>query len=235
MSVQAFRPAPPAGSPILAAIGICLTVALGAVLGTTDTATLAAFFSGKWLTQSLTDTQQSHTVAIAALEQGFGHIARELDFVATRVGAAVERSADRTADRLATLDTKIAELNSKIAALQGARPGAPAAPEASDVIGLRSSLHELASAHSSAVAALTKRLDRIEVKVGLASDVPSAVPRAAHKGRRTAARAKRPAAALPAVETDAAAPAPRPERGHLFDAKPLSQQDGPLRLSNLGG
>jgi hypothetical protein len=234
MSPQASRPAPTARSPIFAAIGICLAVALGAVLGTTDTATLADILSGKWLTQSFTDTQQSHTVAIAALEGGLGNIARELDFVATRVGGAVERNADRTADRLATLDTQIAALNSKITALQSARPVASSVSEASDILGLRSSLHDLASAHSSAVAALTKRLDRIEVKVGLASDVTSAITRPAHKSRRAAARARRPATTQPGAETDAA-PATRPERGHLFNLKPLSDQDGPLRLSKLPG
>ena len=232
MSAQASPPAAPAKSPIFAAIGICLTVALGAVLGTTDTATLADVLSGKWLIQSFTDTQQSHTVAIAALEQGLGNIARELDFVASRVGGAVERNADRTADRLAALDSAIAALNGKVAALQGARPGAPVTQEPSDIIGLRSSLHDLAAAHTSAVAALTKRLDRIEIKVGIASDVTAAIPRLAHKGRRAAAKPRRPA--QPAVEIEAA-PATRPEHGHLFNVKPLSHQDAPLRLSNLPG
>jgi len=112
------------------------------------------------------------------------------------------------------------------------RPAAPAATsETGDILGLRTSLHDLASAHTTAVAALTKRLDRIEVKVGLSSDVTSSVGRPARKSRR-AARSRRPAVVRPAIETDAA-PATRPERGHLFNVKPLSRQDA--RLVKLPG
>jgi len=231
MSPEASRPAAAAKSPIFAALGICLVIGLGAVLGSTDTATLADAFSGKWLTQPFTDTQQSHTVAIAALEQGLGNISRDIDFVATRVGASIERNADRTSDRLAMLDTEIANLKSKIAALQGARAGVPLAADTSDMIGLRTSLHDLSTAHTTAVAALTKRLDRIEVKIGLSSDVTSSVTRPAHRPRRVA-RPRRPAVVQQPFATDAA-PATRPERGHLFNIKPLSHQDGPLRLSKL--
>src|SRR5205085_4472305 len=95
MSSEASRPAAAAKSPIFAALGICLVIGLGAVLGSTDAATLADAFTGKWLTQPFTDRQQNHTVAIAALEQGLGNISRDLDFVATRVSTAIERSADR--------------------------------------------------------------------------------------------------------------------------------------------
>lgn len=231
MSPDASRPAASARSPIFAALGICLVIGLGAVLGTTDTATLADAVTGKWLTQPFTDRQQSHTVAIAALEQGLGNISRDLDFVAARVSASIERNTDRTSDRLAALDSEIANLKSKIAALQSARPGMPAAGEAGEILGLRTSLHDLASAHTTAVAALTKRLDRLEVKMGLSSDVTPSVSRPAHRNRRTA-RSRKPAFARPAFETDAA-PATRPERGHLFNVKPLSRQDAPLRLSNL--
>jgi hypothetical protein len=233
MSSEASRPAAAAKSPIFAALGICLVIGLGAVLGSTDMATLADAFSGKWLTQPFRDTQQSHTVAIAALEQGISNISRDLDFVATRVSAAIERGADRTSDRLATLDSEIANLKSKIAALQGARPGVPVATsESGDILGLRTSLHDLTTAHTTAVAALTKRLDRIEVKVGLSSDVTSSVSRPARRARRAAARPRRPAVTRPAFETDAA-PATRPERGHLFNVKPLSRQDA--RLIRLPG
>src|SRR5581483_9306696 len=224
MSPQASAPEPAGKSPIFAALGICLVIGLGAVLGSTDTATLADAFTGKWLTQPFTDTQQSHTVAIAAVKQGLGNLSRDLDFVATRVATAIERNADRSSDHLATLDNEIANLKSKIAALQGVRPSTPVAvSESGDILGLRTSLHDLASAHTTAVAALTKRLDRIEVKIGLSSDVTSSVSRPARRSRRAVARPRRPAV-RPAVETDAA-PATRPERGHLFNVKPLSDQD----------
>jgi len=232
MSPQASAPEPAGKSPIFAALGICLVIGLGAVLGSTDTATLADAFTGKWLTQPFTDTQQSHTVAIAAVEQGLGNLSRDLDFVATRVATAIERNADRSSDHLATLDNEIANLKSKIAALQGVRPSTPVAvSESGDILGLRTSLHDLASAHTTAVAALTKRLDRIEVKIGLSSDVTSSVNRTARRPRR-AARPRRPAVTQQPLAFNAA-PATHPESGHLFNLKPLSHQDDPLRLSKL--
>ena len=231
MSPQESRPAMPAKSPILAAVGISLAIGLGTVIGTTDTATLADILTGKWLTRTFTETQQGHTVAIAALEQSVGNVTRDIDFVATRVTASIQRSEERTSDRLALLDTELAALKNKIAGLQSVRPGTPvASSEASDIVGLRTSLHDLSSAHNSAVAALTKRLDRIEVKVGLASDVPPASGPRVHKARQVA-KVKKPA--TPAFENDAFPPNVRPEHGHLFNIKPLSRQDAQLRLTRL--
>ena len=233
MSPQASRPTASAKSPILAAVGISLVIGLGAVLGTTDTATLADVLSGKWLTRSFTETQQGHTVAIAALEQSLGNVTREIDFVTSRVGASIQRGEERTFDRLALLDAELAALKSQIAGLQGVRSGTPLAADTSDMVGLRTSLHDLTSAHNSAVAALTKRLDRIEVKVGLSSDVPSGSGPRVHK-TRAVAKLKKPATA-PAAERDPFSGTVRPEHGHLFNIKPLSRQDAQLRLSRLPG
>jgi hypothetical protein len=146
------------------------------------------------------------------------------------VSASIAHSEERTYDRLALLDAELAALKDKIAGLQGARGGTPVASETSDIIGLRSSLHDLTTAHNSAVAALTKRLDRIEVKVGLASDVPPASGPRVHK-TRTVAKVKKPAAAP--FELDPFSSTPRPEHGHLFNVKPLSRQDAQLRLTRL--
>jgi hypothetical protein len=226
-----------AKSPILAALGISLAIGLGTVLGTTDVATLTDVVTGKWLTQAFTDTQHGHTVAIAALEQGLGNIARELDFVTNRTSASIQRHEDRTYDRLALLDAEIAAIKTKIAGLQGVQPAAPTASDGADIVGLRSSLHDLTAAHNSAVAALTKRLDRLEVKVGLSSDVTSSIASpAARKARRvvTKPRPRKPVA-IPTLESEAWPATARPERGHLFNVKPLSQQDAPLRVSRLPG
>ena len=230
MSAQASRPAASAKSPIFAAVGISLVIGLGAVLGTTDLATLEDVLSGKWLTRPFTQMQQAHTVALAALEQNLGNVSRELDFVSTRVSASIQRSEDRSIDRFAKLDAEIAGLKNKVAALSGVRPGAPVA-DASEIIGLRASLHDLSFAHTSAVAALTKRLDRIEIKVGLSSDVV-AMPRAPRKVHRTVARIRKPAVA-PTFESETLPATARPERGHLFNVKPLSHQAEPLRLTRL--
>jgi hypothetical protein len=50
------------------------------------------------------------------------------------------------------------------------------------VTGLRSSLHDLDAAHTGAVTAINKRLERIEVMVGLTTDMTSSVSDPARKG-----------------------------------------------------
>ena len=218
-------------SPILAAAGISLTIALGAVLGTTDMATIEDAVTGKWFTRSYTETQQGHAVAIAALERSIGDASRDLDFVAARAGGAVRRNEDQAAARFAQIDAEIAALKDKLAGVQLtqliARPDTLAAPAASDP-GLRSSLTELTAAHHNSVAAITRRLDRIEVKVGLATDVAAPV---ASVARKTIRRAVKRPPALPPGDTTVSSPL---DRGHLFTVRPVSQR-GPLRLTKLPG
>lgn len=230
MSAQASRPAASAKSPVFAAVGISLVVGLGAVLASTDMATLEDVATGKWLTRPFTEMQQAHTVALAALEHNLGNVSREIDFVSTRVSASIQRSEDRSIDRFAQLDSEIAALKNKVAVLSGTRPATPVAG-VGEIIGLRASLHDLSFAHTSAVAALTKRLDRIEIKVGLSSDVV-AMPRAPRKLHRTVARVRKPAAA-PTFESETLPATARPDRGHLFNVKPISHQAEPLRLTRL--
>src|SRR6476646_3980285 len=136
MSAQASRPAASAKSPIFAAVGISLVVGLGAVLASTDRATLEDVATGKWLTRPFTEMQQAHTVALAALEQNLGSVSREIDFVSTRVSASIQRSEDRSIDRFAQLDSEIAALKNKVAVLSGTRPATPVAG-AGEIIGLR--------------------------------------------------------------------------------------------------
>jgi len=244
MSSQTIEPArAPAKSPVLAAVGISLAIGLGALAGTADPATVEDAITGKWLTRPFTETQQSHMVAIAALEHRVGSVSRDIDFVAARTGASIRRGEDQTFERFAILDAEIAALKDTLAGIQNARSTAPRTPgaantpsaHAEDVSGLRSSLHDLATAHNGAVAALTKRLDRIEVMVGLSTDMSASVADPlALKARRAAAA--RPRSAAPAVGKQAARAAPgMPERGHIFSVKPLSQQGVPLRGSNLPG
>jgi hypothetical protein len=173
--------APIAKSPLLAAAGISLVIALGAVLGTTDIATLQDALSGRWLTRPYTDTLQGHTVAIAALESSIGGVSRDIDFVASRADAAVRRNEDRTTGRFAQIDAEIAALKEKLLGVQltqliSSRTDTLGAPAANEATGLRSSLSELTAAHHNSVAAITRRLDRIEVKVGLSTDVTAPLP-----------------------------------------------------------
>ena len=181
---------PLARSPLFAAVGLSLAVGLGTVLGTADSATIADALSGKWLTRSYAETQQGHTVAIAALEHSVGNVARDIDFVASRVGASIRRNEDQSSDRFAHLDAEIAALKEKLLGIQltqliSSRTDAPLGSPvtASEVGGLRSSLFELSSAHHNSVAAITRRLDRIEVKIGLSTDCLADPRRGRAQGR----------------------------------------------------
>ena len=228
--------APIAKSPLLAAAGISLVIALGAVLGTTDIATLQDALSGRWLTRPYIETQQGHTVAIAALEQSIGGVTRDIDFVAARADAADRRNEDRTAGRFAQIDAEIAALKEKLLGVQltqliASRTDTLGAPAANDATGLRSSLSELTAAHHNSVAAITRRLDRIEVKVGLSTDVTAPVASIARKTIRRAVRMRRPTV-LPPTDTTWSSPL-RLDQGHLFNVKPVSQQRRPLRLTRL--
>ena len=229
---------PLAKSPLLAAVGLSLAVGLGTVLGTADSATIADALSGRWLTRGYTETQRSHTVAIAALEHSVASVARDIDFVASRVGASIRRSEDQSLDRFAHLDVEIAALKEKLLGIQltqliSSRTDAPLGSPVSEAGGLRSSLTELSSAHHNSVAAITRRLDRIEVKVGLSTDVTSPTPGlVARKAMRRTVKARRPHALPPADDT-AMSSTMRLDHGHLFAIKPPSRPRGPLRLTKL--
>jgi hypothetical protein len=233
------------------AIYICLAIAIGAVGTTLDVSVFDDIISGKWLTASLEAAQQRNTAAVAALENKVGAIVRDVDFVAARVNVSVRRNEDQAHDRFVALDTEIAALKEKLASVQAlyAQPRRTAdallgtveksAADASDMVGLRSSLHDLSASHHGAVAAITKRLDRIEVMVGLATDMTSSLanPLERQQARRKilAERpARRPVVAQPAkLETSVEQNFARPERGHLFNIKPISHQGAPLRMSRL--
>lgn len=224
-----------AKSPLLAAVGISIVIGCAAVLGSTDLATIEDAVTGKWLTRPYAEAQQDHTVAIAALEQGLGGVTREIDFVAARAGATLRRDESEARARFAQIDAEIAALKDKLLGLEltqliSTRAEAPPAPLAGEAPGLRSSLAELTSAHHSSVTAITRRLDRIEVKVGLTTDTTPAVAAPARKSVRRLVRAKRPRVAPPAADTLVSDPF---DRGHLLNTKPVSRPGGPLRLTRL--
>ena len=80
-------------------------------------------------------------------------------------------------DRFAQIEAEIAALKERSSASRprASRARRSAESRSSDVMGLRSSLHDLAAAHTGAVAAITRRLDRIEVMVGISTDMTSSV------------------------------------------------------------
>jgi hypothetical protein len=241
-------------SPLTLAIYICIAIALGAVGSTLDASIFDNITSGKWLTASLDEAQQRNTAAVAALETKVEAIVKDVDFVASRVNVSIRRNEDQAFDRFVALDAEIAALKEKIAGVQTARL-APArvadallgavekSPvDANDMIGLRSSLHDLAASQHGAVAAITKRLDRIEIMVGLSTDVTSSVANPLerrHERRKMLAekpvRKQKIAPPEPQLESTAERGFGQPERGHMFNVKPISRQGAPLRMSRLPG
>jgi hypothetical protein len=239
-------------SPLTLAIYICLAIAIGAVGTTIDPSVFDNIISGKWLTASLEAAQQRNTAAVAALETKVDAIVKDVDFVASRVNVSIRRNEDQTFDRFVGLDAEIAALKDKLASVQAlyAQPRRTAdallgtveksSVDANDVVGLRTSLHDLAASQHGAVAAITKRLDRIEIMVGMATDTTSSVAdplerRHARRKALAARQSKKPAVApaAPWAETTAERSVARPDRGHLFNVKPISQQGAPLRMSRL--
>jgi hypothetical protein len=235
-------------SPILAAIGISLAIAVGSGISSLDMEQVEEVATGRFLTRPLAAAQERNASAIATLEHTLGAVSKDIDFVSARVSATIRRNEDQAYDRFAHLDAEIAALKDKIAGIQHASlvhaslapARLPEVPQ-QDVTGLRSSLHDLTAAHTGAVTAINKRLERIEVMVGLTTDMTSSVSDPAAKVRRaeTAAKqAKKQPPAETAVPIPVAAPTAnvaRPQRGHLFNVKPLSQQGAPLRMSRLPG
>jgi hypothetical protein len=225
---QNNAPAARAKSPLGTALFISFAIAAGAVVSTLDAAIFEEIASGRWLTRPFAQTQERNTAAIASLEQNVGAIGKDIDFVAARVAETARRSEDLNRDRFAEIEARLAALKERFGA-QAARTPAPVADLSGDVMGLRTSLSDLAATHTGAVAAMTRRLDRIEVMVGISTDMVSSVADPA------ARQAARKAARKPAEPAPAAQSAARPERGHLFDLKPVSLQGGLLRLSRLPG
>lgn len=222
-------------SPLLTAFVISFAIAAGTVFATLDSPIFDEITGGKWLTRAFSDAQERNAAAIASLEQNVGAVGRDIDFVAARVAESVRRSEDLNHDRSAQIEARIAALKDRFGAQAARAAPVPAADLSGDVMGLRTSLNDLTAAHSGAVAAITRRLDRIEVMVGISTDMVSSVADpAARQAARKAARRPAPVA-VPAEPALAEQSVARPGRGHLFNVKPVSQQGAPLRLSRLPG
>jgi hypothetical protein len=211
-----------AKSPLGAAVLISLAIAGASVLSALDTPMFDEITSGRWLTRSFSEAQERHAAAIAKLERNVGAVTTDIDFVTARMDDAIKRNEDLARDRFAEIDARITALNERIAqASLMAR--APEGGDAADVTGLRTSLHELTASHKGAVAAITRRLDRIEVMVGMSTDVISS-----NEGRGRRRMLKNLAA-----HSEPQISASPEQAGHIFNVKPVSQQAPPLRLSRL--
>jgi hypothetical protein len=204
-------------SPLATAILISFAIAAGTVLSTLDASIFEEIANGKWLTRSFGQAQERNSAAIAKLEREVGTVATDIDFVAARVGAAIQRNESTALDRFAEVEARLAALKERVAGVQATQAAARAPDTDQGDITLRSSLHELAAAHNGAVSAIRRRLDRIEVMVGISTDVMSS----AKSARRNALKRAGPQNFA------------TPERGHIFNIKPVSQQAAPLRLSRL--
>jgi hypothetical protein len=222
-------------SPLGTALFISFAIAAGTIVSTLDAAIFDEITSGRWLTRPFAQAQERNTTAIASLEQNVGAIGKDIDFVAARVAETARRSEDLNRDRFAQIEARLAALKERVGTHAAHTTPAAAADLSGDVMGLRTSLNDLAATHTGAVAAMTRRLDRIEVMVGISTDMVSSVADpAARQAARKAAR-KPAAGSVPAEPAPAEQSAAGPERGHLFNVKPVSQQGGLLRLSRLPG
>jgi hypothetical protein len=214
-----------AKSPLAAAVAISLGIAAGAVLSTLDAPIFDEITSGRWLTRSFSQAQERNTAAIAKVERDIGAAASDIDFLAARVAAAIQRNEDATQDRFAEIDARFAALKERIVqASPMAR--APEVADAGDIVGLRKSLHDLAASQTGAVAEINKRLNRIERLAGISTDVISSANPARRAARHRIVKNAEPPHAEPAQSIV-------PTAGHIFDVKPVSQQTAPLRLSRL--
>ena len=93
-----------------------------------------------------------------------------------------------------------------------------------EVAGLRSSLHDLACAQRGEIAALTKRLEKIETKMAARADLTGSIPRKPASKMKAAKKpkpAEPPKEAANVVPPKAAPPPPAPETqpGHVVDVK----------------
>ena len=131
---------------------------------------------------------------------------------------AIQRNESAALDRFAEVEARIAALKERFATVQANQTVARAPDTDQSEFTLRSSLYELAAAHNGAVSAITRRLDRIEATVGISTDVMSSANSVRRNALRKAASPQNLAA---------------PQRGHIFNVKPISQQAAPLRLSRL--
>jgi hypothetical protein len=205
-------------SPLATAILISFAIAAGTVLSTLDAPIFEEITSGKWLTRSFSQAQEHNTAAIAKLEREVGTVTTDIDFVASRIGVAIQRNESAALDRFAEVEARISALKERFATVQANQAVARAPDTDQSEFTLRSSLYELAAAHNGAVSAITRRLDRIEATVGISTDVMSSANSVRRNALRKAASPQNLAA---------------PERGHIFNLKPISQQAAPLRLSRL--
>ena len=201
-------------SPLAAAVVLSLAVAAGAML-----TTLGAANTGTIIGERSPAPQERTSAAVARLESSVGALSRDIDFVTSRIRASIKRGDDLALDRFSQIDASIAALNQRVAGLQADRlMSAPVAARPAD--NLRSSLNEIA-AHTGAIAAITKRLDRIEVKVGMSTDTEPAPAR--HAARRKA----------PATPKAAESPDLLAQTGALFGLRPAAKPGKPLRVSTL--
>ncbi len=211
-------------SPLAAALLICFSVAAGTVFTTLDSPIFDEITSGRWLTGAFSQAQERNTSSIANLERNVGALTTDIDFVAGRMHASAKRSDDLALVRFTQIDAALAAMDEKIAKLQLDRlVSSPVAAKTEDG-GLRSSLHELA-AHSSALTAITKRLDRIEVKVGMSTDT-DAEPVARHAARRKATAARKPAQTEQSPDLMA-------QTERLLGLRPAGKPNKSLRVSTL--
>lgn len=111
---------------------------------------------------------------IDSLEQSVGTVSRDIDVITTRVRTTMQQTEEAYQERHKQLTAEIGALKERIDA-QASRAGAagPARAPSPEVKEIRTSLAELATAQTTAVASINQRIDRLEGMVATrAADAP---------------------------------------------------------------
>ncbi|HVY59883.1 MAG TPA: hypothetical protein VHA77_18675 [Xanthobacteraceae bacterium] len=180
-------------SPIILAGCLALAVGAGAFLSLSGTsgfdaalkyANLDTLLDTVGLSRSsIATTEQKQADTISRLDRGMDALSAQVAVLTSKMEAAGLGDADQ---RLSRLDTDVGHLKDQIAAIQTAQDD-PFTLEGSkvDATMLRSSIDELSARSNSQIAAVNKRLDRIEMIVAGRAEVTGSISAPPSQRKRT--------------------------------------------------
>ena len=209
-------------SPLATAILISFAIAAGTVLSTLDAPIFEEITSGKWLTRSFSQAQEHNTAAIAKLEREVGTVTTDIDFVASRIGVAIQRNESAALDRFAEVEARISALKEHIAGVQATQAAGPRPRCGSERI------------HPAVIAARACRRPQRR-RVG---DHPAARPHRGDGRHQHRCHVVGKFGAAPCTEEGRVAAEPRraPARSHLQRqaGKPAGRAAAPVPIAGLG-
>jgi hypothetical protein len=200
---------------LLGAMLLALAVTMGASLSAVGSGALQeALRSLGWgRNAEIIAEQNRQRAALAAFEQMIQSTNAEIGALNQRTSVSESRNA-ATIWHLSKVDGELLRLKSDVQDVKAARE---------DALELRSTIDEMEKTARKDVAAITKRLDKLEQAID-PRDTTSSVPRESRRLQRSPEflRALDEITAPPPVRGNAKAPASK-QGGHLIDIPPLSQ------------